>query len=85
MLKQGSCPNCGGHDVVPDVPVIDRARTDDTAMPLEVRLYRRPDVWIDKGLFRTPLKAWICGACGYTELFAQEPRELLRIYREQRT
>lgn len=81
MLKHGQCPNCTSSEIISNVAGIDRGRHNDTSLPLSVGMYRDPDAWIDKGLFQSPLKAWICGACGYTELFVQHPRELLEIER----
>ena len=43
-----------------------------------------PDAWLFKGEVRTSLKAWVCGACGYTELYAKNPAALLAAHRKQK-
>ena len=79
MLKHGDCPNCNSSEIMRNVAVIDRPAT---SLPLTVGMYRDHEAWLNKELFQSPLKAWICGACRYTELFVQHPRELLQIYRD---
>ena len=81
MLKRGTCPQCQSADVIPDVAIIDRGHYNTLNLPLTVGIFRNPASWLKKKLFQSQVKAWICGSCGYTELFVQDPAELLQIHR----
>jgi ribosomal protein S27AE len=83
MLKHGICPNCDSRDIMANVHVIDRGHGNNTTHELTVGMYQNPNAILLKDLYQSALRAWICGRCGYTELFAQNPQELLAIY--QRT
>jgi rubrerythrin len=65
-----------------DVRVIDRDYVSSTSEELTVGMYQNPEALLFKGLHQSALRAWICASCGYTELFAQNPQELLRIYQQ---
>lgn len=80
-MKKSSCLKCGSEEVIPDVYLIDRGRYDEEN--LEVAVEEHPQAWLFKGEVRTSLKAWVCGKCGYTELYAKDPETLLEAYRKQ--
>lgn len=82
MLKHGTCPNCNSREIMANVHVIDRTHMSNTDHELTVGMHQHPNAILMKGLYQSPLRAWICGQCGYTELFAQNPRELLELYRQ---
>jgi ribosomal protein S27AE len=68
------CARCGSADILPDLRVEDRgadavARNDLTVSVEADRLFRAPP--------GSQLRAHVCGACGYTELFAVSPERLL--------
>jgi len=75
MKTQGTCPRCGSGRIIRQVQIIDRS--DSGNQPLSVR--RGTRTWA--GWLRLPrsfpLDAWVCGGCGYTELYVREPAELL--------
>jgi predicted nucleic-acid-binding Zn-ribbon protein len=85
-MKDGVCPKCQANEVMPAVQVfdwIDMVKVNPAN--LTARLAGTPK----KGLLMdsTPskiseLRAWICGACGYTELYAVNPTELWDAYQE---
>ena len=54
------------------------------AMQEEVNLkvQKRPHAFILKGDVRVPLKACVCGACGFTEFYAEDPDKLRQAYEE---
>ena len=81
-MKHGVCLKCGSGDVIPDVYILDRGHHD-AAGNLKVVIEERPDAWLFKGEVRTSLKAWVCGACGFTELYAKNPADLLAAHRKQ--
>ncbi|KAB8140344.1 hypothetical protein F8S13_24235 [Chloroflexia bacterium SDU3-3] len=64
-----------------NIHVIDRGHFDNTDQELTVGMHQNPKAMLIKGLYQSARWAWICGQCGYTELFAQPPRELLELYR----
>ena len=48
------------------------------AVSLEV--YKDPEAKLFKGACRDPLRAQVCGECGLTELYANRPRSLWKVY-----
>jgi predicted nucleic-acid-binding Zn-ribbon protein len=80
-MKDGYCPKCKCNIVVQGVRVLDRGHLDD-AHDLSVVAYRKPDAWLFKGEVACNLWACVCGACGYTELYAENPAELVRAANE---
>jgi hypothetical protein len=52
---------------------------------VEVQVNRHPEALLLKGATRTRLKATVCGQCGFTELYASGPGELLAAHREARS
>ncbi len=75
-MKSGTCVKCGSKDVLGGVRVIDEGYL--ATHPLRVETQSQPDALIFKGAHHAPLKAWVCGACGYTELYAEKPVTLSR-------
>ena len=80
MLKHGTCPNCDSSEIMRDIHVIDRGHNNNVVNELTVGIYQNPNALLMKNLYQSALRACICGTCGYTELFAQNPQELLAIY-----
>ena len=68
-MKNGICPKCHGTVIVQGVRVLDRGRGS-TVHDLSVAVYARPDAWMFRGEVTGELWACVCGACGYTELYA---------------
>jgi hypothetical protein len=90
-MKDGICPKCQVKEVIPAVQVINPLYTSyalqDSVQPanLTVRLEgatERGLLTTTRPAVSTDLRAWICGACGYTELYAVNPIELLLAYKE---
>ena len=85
-MKDGSCPKCQGTELIPAVQIadfIDPGRF--LKAGLSVRLAGEEQLVLL--MDNTPakffeLRAWICGNCGYSELYAVKPQELLDTYRE---
>lgn len=83
-MRDQICPKCGSRDIIPNVAVIDRGHGDGYH-DLHVEIVERPQALIFSGAHAaSELRAWICGACGFSELYAARPRELLEIYRRSR-
>jgi predicted nucleic-acid-binding Zn-ribbon protein len=75
-MRADSCPKCGSSEVVRGVRVIDRGDGNMDAGNLSVAVYTHPQAWLFKGKVATALSACVCAGCGYTELYAADPRAL---------
>ena len=76
------CPKCGSDRIVPTARLIDEGQS--ARKRAEVGVEVNPHALVFKNETRTPLQARVCGACGYTELFAAHPEALWKAYVEQR-
>jgi predicted nucleic-acid-binding Zn-ribbon protein len=74
MKTQATCPKCGSGQIIREVQTLDRS--DSGNQPLSLRRGTRTWAgWLR--LPRTfPVDAWVCGGCGYTELYVREPAQL---------
>ena len=91
-MKDGICPKCQVKEVIPAVQVLNPLRYNAYAQQHDVQpanLTVRMEGPAERGLLKTTrpeksteLRAWICGACGYSELYAVNPIELLLAYKE---
>jgi predicted nucleic-acid-binding Zn-ribbon protein len=79
-MKNGVCPKCNSRHVVPGLPVhpdsTHTAYCRITAPADKAKLLQRV------GSVKSELYAWICGACGYTELYATQHAELAAGYQQ---
>ena len=58
--------------MIADAKVIDRG--DYSAQhDLSVATYRKPQALLFKGQVTTTVSAWVCGTCGFVELYADNP------------
>jgi predicted nucleic-acid-binding Zn-ribbon protein len=80
--EQARCPKCASSERIPDVLVT--AHVEGGHVVVDVQVNRHPDALLFKGATTTPLKATVCAHCGYTELYASDPGELLAAHREAR-
>ena len=82
LRKGGRCPKCGSPDVIPNVFVREDVVS---AENLKAVVEKNPDAFFYefRGVVKTSLKAWVCGSCGYTELYAKNPAALLAAYRKR--
>ncbi len=71
-----SCPRCGSPRIVRNAHLLDRAHLP-SLQDLGVAVHREPGAVFFKDAVSTPLRARVCGACGYTELYAEDPGALL--------
>ncbi len=79
-IRRGECPKCGSHDIVPNRPILDHGHAQ--VYDLQLELDERPEALLFKGQHVSSiLAAWICGACGYTELYATNHQQLYTLYR----
>jgi predicted nucleic-acid-binding Zn-ribbon protein len=80
-MKNGRCMKCESADIVANVQV---------CPPMEGELRAVIDThtiaFIIQGQESQPVRAWVCGKCGFTEFYAQHPERILaadRQYRQQ--
>lgn len=70
--------------MMPNVFVVDESPVMSDGVPrdnaLRVRIEGNPTAWIRKDRLYGELMARICGDCGYTELYVQNPSELYAKY-----
>jgi hypothetical protein len=55
-----------------------------TERALRIRIDAHPNALIFKDAERSPLHAYVCAACGFTELYVEDPQTLLQAYRESK-
>lgn len=77
MTTPNKCPKCGSSDIIPKQKIVSSESGADYRMI--VRLRERTGTWRVK-YHDHPIAAWICGACGYTELYTTKARELSDAY-----
>lgn len=85
MPDETVCPKCKSENIIRNVRVMDRDHySGDSGASLSLVVYENPDAMIFKGAHEGSLSAWVCGECGFTQLFLDNPRELYAIYEESR-
>jgi predicted nucleic-acid-binding Zn-ribbon protein len=72
------CNKCGSNKVIPLTSVADQGQYSDGT--LKAYVYTNPDAWLFKGPVFAKLQARICGECGLTELYAENPQEIYEAY-----
>ena len=65
------CAKCGSPKLIPMVGIKDQGENSDGSLKTQAVGYTNPDAWIFKGEVSARLHATICGACGHTELTAE--------------
>ena len=75
MKRPTQCAKCGSNDIIADAKVIDRAHYS-AQTDLSVGTFRKPEAFIFKGQVTTTVSAWVCGSCGFIELYADDPESL---------
>lgn len=68
-MKNGICPKCGSNEILSEVPVRGGQGHPPYVDIKEPEPAQRPFIWAPKNEQST-FRAYICGACGYTEFFA---------------
>ncbi len=77
--EQKRCPKCGSSEWIPDLTLESKGAVGIGDVVAQVECH--PHALLFKGLIRSPLKATVCGNCGFTELYANDPHDLLAAYR----
>lgn len=83
-MKNGPCPKCGCEIIIQGVRILDRGHGN-TKHDLSIAVYEKPDAWVFRGEVQAKLHAAVCGACGFTELYASNLDELLKTAAKSQT
>ena len=78
-----SCAECNSEKIVPAAKVIDRAEYGAEG-DLAVAIDENPEAFIFKERIRSPLSARICGSCGFTEFYTENPETIYSAYLSQK-
>ena len=65
-MKNGKCPKCASLKIIPDVSIGQVVPNMHAESTLSIKY---SDVWNRKSV-----AAYVCGDCGYTELYAENPQ-----------
>ncbi|HYH81952.1 MAG TPA: hypothetical protein VEX86_19255 [Longimicrobium sp.] len=79
MPEMTTCPKCGSSEIVPSVRIIDRGDYNAQGQ-LQVGIEKKPSAWIFKELVPSDLNATLCASCGFTEIYASNPRAIYDAY-----
>lgn len=78
-----TCQKCGSDALITGVRLFDRSgETGQIKTDLTVGLHKDPHAVFFKEEVSTPIYGRVCGSCGYLELYATDPAELLAAARE---
>ena len=75
------CLKCKSDKIIPRLRIMDRGQYGSDTGDLSVVAYKDPDALVFRGACEGALFASVCGECGFTELYAENPRELYEAYR----
>lgn len=79
--RSGQCSVCQSTRIIPNLDVRNTGATHSIGQEVEVA--RHPNAAIFRGAERSSLRAWVCGMCGYTEMYVDDPERLWNTYTEQ--
>ena len=81
MTASTTCPKCESQRIIPNAEV--RAIAEGGGK-IYIPVSEHPDALIFKGTHLGYLRAWICGNCGFTELYMENSEELYAAYEASR-
>jgi len=82
MIETKTCPKCESGKIVPRAHVLDRGERSVDVGYLRVSVERKPEAWLFTGAVKSNVYATICGACGYTEFYIEDPADVYSAYVE---
>lgn len=83
-MRDSICPKCGCKEILSDVRILDRAHLN-TPNDFSAAVYENPHALIFRGGATSPISAYVCGECGYTEFYVARPQELLKVTKAKQT
>ena len=72
-----SCSKCQSYKIIPRVRI---KGAPGSGHHLSAEFSQNPAAFIFTGTRRSEISAWVCGDCGYTELYVWNPQELYLAY-----
>lgn len=75
-MQKGTCPKCGSHRMIKNKPITDKGHYNMPAA-LSLAVPGKRTSWLSRDVATGEIRAWICGECGYTELYTTNFKELL--------
>lgn len=79
MPNYTECPKCGSSDILPKQKIVSTEGGSSVEYRAIVRLREKTGTWRVRS-HDHPIVAWICGNCGYTELYTAKAKELSDTY-----
>jgi len=76
MKQSGACPKCKSSNIIEDARMLAGRGTGSRDLSLET--YLNPDGFLTRGMRRTELTAWVCSDCGFVEIYATKPKDLIQ-------
>jgi predicted nucleic-acid-binding Zn-ribbon protein len=80
MRQSGKCTKCEATQIIQHAMVADNSQGRET--DLNVRVDAHPSALLFKLAKRSPLHAYICAVCGFTEFYVAEPQTLYEAFVE---
>ncbi len=77
-MKNKVCPKCESSEIIEDAEVRDYDASSYRPLAVHVKLVNPTGGSSKRRMCLAKLRAWMCGACGYTELYATNYQELLK-------
>jgi predicted nucleic-acid-binding Zn-ribbon protein len=74
-MLDGICPKCGSREILAALRIIDSRGHPPHVEIVEPDPPNRPFIWSPQTA-RSNFQAYVCGACGYTEFYADNFRAL---------
>ncbi len=81
-MKNGQCPKCSGTSILGNVPLADTTdatgfgKSSTTSLETCVAVARSPSALVSRDIVTSPIRAWICEACGFTEFYVLDAIKL---------
>jgi predicted nucleic-acid-binding Zn-ribbon protein len=80
VRKIDKCVKCESTSVIQRAMVVDKVSAAGAEQDFTVRVDADPSAFMFKKSARSVVHAWICGQCGYIELYAENPGELYQAF-----
>jgi len=75
-MKNGTCPKCGSTEILDNLQIRGGEGHPPYVIIVEPEPEKRPFVWLPKSE-QSFFRAYVCGACGYTEFYAEAYQVLI--------
>ena len=74
-MKDGVCPKCGSQRVVPELQLVGYLWAES-----QLAFHEKPGGLFSSQPHYAPVKAWLCGECGYVEFYASNMKYLVKAH-----